>query len=210
MKNFYPEKLSIRLLNSSDKDSVRKLTDFLNICYKDRAVKGVDYLPDSQDEETTSRRIIGKEVWVCESDNQIVGTFTIASTENAKGTWWYRQPGVAEVSQIAVHPSLQGSGIFSFLVDAAKERALQMGSLELAGSVPSERKWLIKAYIKRGARIVDYKWKKNASYGSVIWSIAIQKNGLKSSLFRRILRRLKYFRRYIKYKLLRRFSKNPL
>ena len=194
------ENIPLRLLDCSD-DSIRKLTDFLNICYKDRAEKGVDYLPSGQDEETTRRRIEGREVWIAEIEHQIVGAFTIAPPGIASGTWWYRQPGVAEVSQIAVHPAFQKLGFFSLLMDRAEQRASEMGSFELAGSVPTQRKRLIKAYIKRGARIVDYKWKKNASYGSVIWSIALHKTHVKSGFYRRLLRKMKYFRGFIKYRL---------
>ncbi len=197
------KKLPLRLLDISDEESIRKLTNFLDICYKARAKKGVNYLPSGQDEETTRRRIEDKEVWVYEIGHQIVGSFTITPPGKACGVWWYRQPGVAEVSQVAVHPAFRMLGLFSLLMDAAEQRALEMGSLELAGSVPTQRKRLINAYISRGARIVDYKWKKNASYGSVIWSKSLQKTPVKNCLCRRISRKLKYFRRFIKYKLLR-------
>lgn len=197
------KKLPLRLLDSSDEKSIRKLTNFLDICYKARAKKGVNYLPGGQDEETTRRRIEGKEVWVSEIGHQIVGSFTITPPEKAYGVWWYRQSGVAEVSQVTIHPAFRMLGLFSLLMDAAEQRALEMGSLELAGSVPTQRKRLINAYISRGARIVDYKWKKNASYGSVIWSKSLQKTPVKSCLCRRVSRKLKYFRRFIKYKLLR-------
>lgn len=218
MKNCFCEKMQqkipIRLLDSSDEDSIRKLTNFLDICYKDRAKKGVNYLPGGQDEKTTRRRIEGKEVWICEINHQIVGTFTITPPEKTAGSWWYRQPGVAEVSQVAVHPAFRILGLFSLLMDAAEQRALEMGSFELAGSVPTKRKRLINAYIKRGARIVDYKWKKNASYGSVIWSKSLQETPVESGLCRRISRKLKYFRRFMKYKLLRKsvqlnYNPNP-
>jgi len=203
------KKLPPRLLDSSDEESIRKLTNFLDICYKARAKKGVNYLPDGQDEETTRRRVEGKEVWVSEIGHEIVGAFTITPPEKACGVWWYRQSGVAEVSQVAVHPAFRMLGLFSLLMDAAEQRALDMGSLELAGSVPSQRKRLIKAYTSRGARIVDYKWKKNARYGSVIWSKSLQDTPVKSYLYRRIPRKLKYFRRFIKYKLLRESIQPP-
>jgi GNAT superfamily N-acetyltransferase len=197
------EKRSFRLLDSSDKDSIRKLTRFLDICYKARAKKGVTYLPNGQDEETTCRRIDGKEVWVYEISNQIVASFTITPPENASGVWWYRQPGVAEVSQVTVHPAFRMLGLFTLIMDTAEQRASEMGSLELAGSVPTKRKRLIKAYMNRGARIVDYKWKKNATYGSVIYSKPLQAAGVTSYSWRRISRRMKYFRRFVRYKLLR-------
>ena len=201
--NKIQKNIPLRLLDCSDDDSVTKLTDFLNICYKDRAQKGEDYLPSVQDVETTRRRIEGKEVWVAEIDHQIVGSFTLAPHEKTGGTWWYRQPGVSEFSQVAVHPVFQKQGFFSLLMDRAEQRAAEMGSLELAGSVPAQRKWLIRAYMRRGFRIVDYKWRKNASYGFVIVSTAISETPVKSRLYRRILRKIKYFRRFIKYKLFR-------
>jgi GNAT superfamily N-acetyltransferase len=195
-------KIPLRLLDCSDDESVTKLSDFLTICYKDRAEKGEDFLPDSQDEETTRRRIEGREVWVAEIGHQIAGSFTIAPPRKTGGSWWYRQPGVAEVSQITVNPAFQMQGFFSLLIDSAKQRASEMGSRELAGTVPSQRKWLIKAYMKRGFRIVDYKWSKNSGYGSVIVSKSLNKTCVKSGLFRRLFRKIKYFRRFIKYKLI--------
>lgn len=195
------KKLPLRLLDNSDEKSVRKLADFLDICYRARAKKGLNYLPDGQDEEITRRRIEGGKVWVCETGRQIIGAFTIAPPEKTGGSWWYRKSGVAEVSQIAVHPAFQMRGLFSLLVDAAGQRALEMGSLELAGSVPTQRKRLIKAYMNRGFRIVDYKWKKNSRFGSVILSKSLQQPGIKSGLCSRISRKLKYFRRFVRYKL---------
>src|SRR4030042_2254879 len=156
------KKTPLRLLDCSDDASVQKLSDFLTLCYKDRADKGEDFLPDSQDEATTRLRIEGREVWVAEIDHQIVSSFTIAPPGIASGSWWYRQPGVAEISQVAVHPSYRMLGFFSLLLDCAEQRALELGSSELAGTVPSQRKRLIKAYLRRGSRIVDYKWKKNS------------------------------------------------
>jgi GNAT superfamily N-acetyltransferase len=196
------QKLSFRLLDCSE-ESGRKLSDFLNICYRERVKNGEGYLPDHQDEEATLKRIHGKEVWFCEDGDRIIGTFTIAPPGNASQTWWYRQRGVAEISQVAVHPAFQRKGHFSFIMDAAEKRAMELSALELAGSVPSQRKWLINAYLKRGARIVDYKWRKNAQYGWVIFSKTVQGGGVKSHFFPRLSRRMKYFRCFIKYKLLR-------
>jgi len=196
-------KPSLRLLDSSDPNEIRKLTDFLNIIYKDRADKGIDYLPSSQDEDTTRLRIKDKECWVAEIGEQIVGTFTISAPENTRGCWWYRQSGVAEASQLAVHPNFRSLGMFLLLTGATEQRALELGALEVAGSAPSQRKRLIAAYIRRGHRIVDYKWSKNASYGCVIFSKALQVNGIRSKLHRRILRKMKYYRRFIKYNLQR-------
>ena len=196
------EKLSFRLLDFSE-ESARKLSDFLNICYRQRVEHGESYLPSHQDEQATFKRIQGKEVWFCEDGGRIIGTFTIAPPGNASQTWWYRQRGVAEISQVAVHPDFQRKGYFAFIMDAAEKRAIKLSALELAGSVPSQRKWLIKAYLKRGSRIVDYKWRKNAQYGHIIFSKTIQGGGVKSHFFSRFSRRMKYFRRFIKYKLLR-------
>ena len=198
------KKSPLRLLDSSDPVSVQKLTEFLNVVYQARAKKGVDYLPSNQGEETTRRRIEGKECRVAEIDGRIVGTFTVSAPENTRGSWWYRQAGVAEVSQLAVHPNFRMLGIFSFLMDAAEQRALEMGALELSGSTPARQKQLLTAYIHRGHRIVDYKWSKNASYGCVIFSKTLQGNGVKSTLLRRISRKVKYSRHYIRYKLCRR------
>ncbi len=125
---------------------------------------------DGQDEATTRLRIAGKEVWLARQGLTGVGTFTLASAERASGTWWYRRPGVAEISRVAVHPEYQRRGYFSILLDFAETRARESGAAELAGSVPSQRKWLIEAYCKRGCRIVDYKWSKHARYGCVVFS----------------------------------------
>jgi GNAT superfamily N-acetyltransferase len=203
-----PDKIPLRLLDYSDDDSVRKLSDFLSVCYKDRVQKGEDFLPAGQDEATTRRRIEGMEVWVAEIGNQIVGSFAISLPGKAGGSWWYRQPGVAEINQIAVHPDFQKQKFFSLLIDNARQRASEMGHKEMAGTVPSRRKWLIKAYTKRGFRIVDYKWSKNSRYGSVIVSTSLNENPVKSGLCRRISRKFKYFRGFVKYRLLRKATLN--
>jgi GNAT superfamily N-acetyltransferase len=197
-------KFPIRLLNNSDDNDVGRFTEFSSICYSDRAAKGVDYLPAGQDEETTRRRIENREVWVAELDGRIVASFSIASPENTAGSWWYRQPAVVELNQLAVHPDFRILGLFSMMMDAAEQRALELGAVEIAGTVPAKRKKLLQAYLRRGTRIVDYKWKKNARYGSVIFSKALRPPGRKSSFLRRTIRKFKYFRRYLRYGLFHR------
>jgi GNAT superfamily N-acetyltransferase len=202
-----PKKLAIRLLNNSDATDVRRFTEFSNICYSDRAARGIDYLPADQDGETTRRRIEGREVWVAELDRRIVASFCISAPGNAAGSWWYRQPGVADVNQLAVHPDSRNHGLFSLfslMMDAAEERAVELGVVALAGTVPTKRKKLLKVYQRRGYRIVDYKWKRHARYGSVIISKTFKSPGPKSSVFRRTMRKLKYCRRCIQYRVLQR------
>lgn len=194
-------KTPLRRLDSSDPESIRRLTAFLDVVYGDRAKKGIDYLRGSQTEESTLRMIQNKECWVAEIGGQIVGSFAVSTPENTRGSWWYRQPGVAEVSQLAVHPSFRMLGLFPLLMDAAEQRAVELGAVEVAGSAPSQRKRLIQAYLRRGHRIVDYKWPKNSRYGCIIFSKTLQGGGIKCTLFRRMLRRIKYLRRAARYKL---------
>jgi GNAT superfamily N-acetyltransferase len=195
--------LIFRLIDSSDLDSIRLFSDFLSICYKDRFFKGITCLPYHQDTKTTCRRIQGAEVWISEKNGRIIASFSIVLPSKTAGSWWYRKPNVSEINQIAIHPDYQGKGYFQFILDSAEKRAMELGIHELAGSVLSQRKWLIKAYLHRGYRIVDYKWKTGYNYGSVIVSKTIQGRTLKSGFLRRFGRRLKYFRRYVKYGILK-------
>lgn len=191
--------LSLRLLDGSATDSMRILSEFLSLVYKDRAEQGIDYLPDGQDEETTFRRVADRESWVAEADGKIIATFTLSLPGKAHGTWWYRQGAIAEFNQLAVHPDFQTFAMFKFLCDAVERRAIELGALESAGSVPTQRKRLLNAYLHRGYRIVDYKWKKNAKYGSYVFSKMLAGNGIPCPWYRRVLRKIKYFRRFIRY-----------
>ena len=76
------KKLSFRQLDNSGKRYIREFSDFLTLCYKDRARKGNTYLPDFQDEETTRRRIADAEMWVAEQDGRIIASFLIVLSQN--------------------------------------------------------------------------------------------------------------------------------
>ena len=197
-------KLSFRQLNNSDRKSVQDFADFLSLCYRHRYRKGETFLPDHQDEETTRRRIADAEVWVAEQDGRIIASFSIVFPEKAVGSWWYRLPGVSEVNQIAIHPDHQGwGGYFRILMEAAEKRALELGVCELAGKIPSQQQRLLQVYMRRGYRIVDCRWPTGRGYGSVIFSKTIQGNPLMCSPLRRFRRKFKYFRRYVKYGVLK-------
>ncbi len=153
----------VRLLDTTTPEAIRRLTDLLNVVYKDRASKGADYLPAGQDEETTRLRIEGKEVWVAELGGQIIGTFTLAPPGVSSYSRWLRQNAVAEVSQLAVHPNFRMLGFFTLLMEVAEQRAFELGAVEFAASAAARQKKLIDVYLRRGHRIVDFKWQKNAA-----------------------------------------------
>ena len=77
----------------------------------------------------------------------------------------------------------------------------------MAGSTPSRQKRLIRAYLRTGHRIVDYKWSKGAGFGCVIFSKTLQGKGVKSTFFRRLLRKIKYCRRAVEYRLSGRYGR---
>jgi len=192
----------VRLLDTTSPDSIRQLTDLLNVVYKDRAGKGADYLPAEQNEETTRRRTEGREVWVAQFGGLLAGTFTLSSPGTSRESQWFRQATVSEVSQLAVHPNFRMLGIFPILMDAAEQRAYELGAVEIAGIAVSRQKKLINAYLLRGHRIVDCKWQKNASFGIVIFSKTLRPPGVRPSFLHFCFRKLKYFRRFIRYRLL--------
>lgn len=122
--------LTIRLFGTGD--SIRALTELLHEAYRALAERGMHFVASHQDEQTTSRRIEGRECWLALIGDQLVGTITLSAPGQGKGTAWYERPDVAKFNQFAVFPSWQGRGIGSALLAQVECRARQKGASELA------------------------------------------------------------------------------
>ena len=103
-------------------------------------------------------------------DGAIVGTVTLKSIENTKGSPWYDRADVAAFGQFAVRPDLQRKGIGARLMDKVEGRARELGVAELALDTSERASGLITMYQSRGYRFIEYAQWEITNYRSVILS----------------------------------------
>jgi GNAT superfamily N-acetyltransferase len=71
------------------------------------------------------------------------------------GPRWFQRPDVANFSQFAVEPTLQGLGIGARLLETVERRARELGMAELALSTAQPDSELVAYYRRRGFRDID-------------------------------------------------------
>ena len=122
----------------------------------------------------TRERISDGECYLAMQDGQMVGTIVWRSTRQTSGTPWYDRPDVSSFGQFAVEPTLQNRGIGSRLLAIAEQRAAETGAVEIALDTAEPAHDLIRFYIQRGYRFIEYTQWKLANYRSVILSKRIK------------------------------------
>lgn len=159
--------LTIRRLN--DTDSISELTSLLHSAYKPLLEQGMRYLASHQDENKTRERCFKGETYLA-IDREIVGTITLSTSSNTRGSPWYDRPDVASFGQFAVKPEYQKLGIGSKLLGVVENRARLLGVRELALDTAETASHLIHYYQLRNYRFIEHvKWDVT-NYRSVILS----------------------------------------
>jgi GNAT superfamily N-acetyltransferase len=161
----------IRLINSSD--SITDLTLLIRRAYKALADMGFNYTGAYQDEAITLSRIAGAECYVMLEEEKIVGTILLypppIQWAGTSGTW-YARPDVACCGQFAVEPNLQGAGRGSSLMDFIERRTAALGVGELALDTAEDAEHLVRFYMKREYRFIEFIQNEGKTYRSVILS----------------------------------------
>ena len=117
----------------------------------------------------TGWRLLGGECWVaCRGESELVGTVLFRSPAKTRGTDFYDRPGTASLHQLAVDPSMQGSGLGSRLLLHGESRAAAAGASALALDTAEGAHGLIAFYERRGYRIVGRHNFASTPYWSVI------------------------------------------
>jgi GNAT superfamily N-acetyltransferase len=154
-----------RLLPS---DSVPEITRLLHRAYRKQTEMGMRPLAGRQSDDVTRERISKGECYVAVIEeprpsglkhDRIVGTILFQEPAWGTGPEWFERRDVANFSQFAVDPDLQGKGIGIMLMDICEQRARETGAAELALSAAGPDTDLLRFYEKRGYRFIQpFQW----------------------------------------------------
>lgn len=153
----YHRQVEIRVLR--DTDSLAELTALIRAAYQQLADLGFRYWGTWQSEDDTRQRCSQGLCLVAEEEGRLVGTVLLKRVFDSGDPPLYHRPDVQVISQFAVHPSRQGGGIGSALLDAAERLAVETGATEVALDTAEGATHLIDLYERRGYSVV----------GSVDW-----------------------------------------
>lgn len=173
--------ITIRRLRPSD--PIADLTTLLHRAYAKQVAMGLHALASRQSAEVTRKRVSKGECFVAvltEADGRerLVGTimFQEPSWGGApeSGPRWFQRPDVANFSQFAVEPGLQGTGVGARLLEAVEARARELGMAELALSTAQPDHELVAYYRRRGFREIDTHDWGVTNYTSLIMSKSLR------------------------------------
>lgn len=148
-------------------DSIPEITRLLHRAYKKQTEMGLRPLAGRQGDDVTRERITKGECFVAAVPelrrgaihDRIVGTILFQEPAWGTGPEWFERRDVANFSQFAVDPDVQGRGIGIMLMDICEQRARETGAAELALSAAGPDTDLLRFYEKRGYRFVQpFQW----------------------------------------------------
>lgn len=149
---------------------IEPVTQLLHNSYAPLAASGMRYLATHQDAATTRRRLLEGESYLGFLGEELLSTVTLKPTRLQSLAKWYEKPGVFHFGQFCVHPSYQGKGLGSAIMDRLETRARALGAQELALDTSENAAHLIAMYTKRGYRFVEHVQWEVTNYRSVILS----------------------------------------
>jgi len=165
--------IDIRPLDPDDPtDDLREM-----LARASQADGGPDVAP-SHDTLAAIARAEGSGVYVAEYSMTVIGCVVVQMPvpRPAKGEppAWFKRPGVAVFSQLAVEPEIRGTGVGESLIAHAEHEAARLGAEELACAVPARANRLRTTLAERGYRPVDHAKRGDSSF--VIVSKTIDAN----------------------------------
>lgn len=155
-------------------DSFADLTRLVHAAYKQLADMGFRYWGTWQSEEDTRQRCTEGHCLVAEEHGALVGTVTVKLAHDEGDPDWYRRNGVWVVTQFAVLPKMQGSGLGSALLTRAEQFVFDQEATEVAIDTAEGARHLIDFYSKRGYRHVGQVDWGGTNYVSVLMSKRIR------------------------------------
>ncbi|HEX5135930.1 MAG TPA: GNAT family N-acetyltransferase [Planctomycetota bacterium] len=154
----------------AESDSLEELTGLLHRAYSVLGAMGFNYTAVDQPVATTRERAADGECWVVVEEGRIVGTAVVALMSAMRDPPGYAAPGMAQVSQFAVDPLLQGKGIGGRLLRHVEERARALGATAVALDTAEGAAHLIRYYEARGYALAGRVAFPGKTYASVILS----------------------------------------
>lgn len=160
--------IQIRL--ARPEDDIAYLTELLHRAYARLGQMGLHFKAVDQNEDVTRQRMESGECYLATANNVIVGTVLFRPPWVAKGSPWLDRSDVASLSQLAVEPALQRSGLGAKLMEWVEAKAAASGAKEIALDTAEPAEHLRGWYASRGYRFVEFAQWAHANYRSVIMS----------------------------------------
>jgi predicted N-acetyltransferase YhbS len=160
--------VNIRRLHPTD--SLEDLTMMLRRAFAGLGRDGINCTCVDQTVETTRRRIDRGDCFVALKEGRVVGTVTLHAHDAAAPISWYRQRGVARLSQLAVEPCRQGTGVGHALVCAAEQWAEHRLHGDLALDTPEPAAHLHAFYEQHGFKACMQVQLPGRTYLSVVFN----------------------------------------
>jgi GNAT superfamily N-acetyltransferase len=154
----------------SNQDSMEEITQLLHAAYAPLAARGMRYLASQQTSEKTLERCLKGVTFLAIMDETIVGTITLSTAQNTRGSPWYDRPDVASFGQFAVKPTAQKLGIGTLLLNQVEKTAKSLHVQHLALDTSEHAFELIRFYRVRGYEFVENVQWDVTNYRSVIMS----------------------------------------
>jgi GNAT superfamily N-acetyltransferase len=161
---------SIKIRLATTDDDIRSLTDLLHRAYAKLGNMGLRFMAVDQSEDVTRQRMESGECYVAVADRTLLGTVLFRPPSLTKGSPWLDRRDVACISQLAVEPGLQRSGLGAMLMDWVEARAAESGANEIALDTAEPAHHLRSWYTTRGYRLIEFAQWKHTNYRSVILS----------------------------------------
>ena len=156
----------LRLLEPTD--SLCDLTELIHGAYKELGDQGWNMTGVDQGVDVTRERIEEAECWVAIDTTRIVGTILVRPPNGTGNCPEFSKAGVAVINQLAVEPSLQGTGVGQSLIAQAERRAKEMGATEIALDTPEPAEFLVTWYQNQGYKVMGAVQWPGKSYRSAI------------------------------------------
>ncbi len=150
-------------------DSIEELTALIRRAYKRLADMGLNFTGSFQTPQMTLERNETGECCVALIEGKIVGT-VLLHTKKQWSEGWYARPDVAVVGQFAVEPDFQNLGIGGLLMDHVESKVSALGLSEVSLDTAEPAEHLIRYYMKRGYRFIEYRQWEGKTYRSVVMS----------------------------------------
>ncbi|MFD4373351.1 GNAT family N-acetyltransferase [Streptomyces sp. NPDC058486] len=139
-------------------DSVARLTRLLHRAYAGHAAEGRVFFASYQSVEDTACRVGKGECWVALQAGELVGTVTVAAP-HAVPEGYPAPAGAGSFWQLAVDPTLRGTGLGQALLGLAEDRIASLRSAQVVIDTSAEAVDLVGWYRRRGyVPVGSWRW----------------------------------------------------
>lgn len=161
----------------SGTDDMVKLTNLIRSAYARQAEQNLRYWATHQTVEDTIARFATGHGLIAELDNDVIGTLTVRPPQPASQLEVYRESDTWTLSQFAVSPKFQGTGVGRRLHDAALAFAGSNGGRWMALDTAAPANKLIEMYLRWGYKVVgECDWRPQTNYLSIVMRRSIDRD----------------------------------